>query len=159
LILTALDQESQVIRGLEMGAVDYLIKPITHKILVTRVRKILSLIPQRFGATSTACYEDDYLNINLDQHRVYVQGQAVKLTATEWRLLAYLVKHSGYILTFTQILDAVWDWTYTDRPEYVHVYISQLRKKLEPNPKVPQYLITEHGIGYRFEKNFSPHHP
>ena len=154
LILTAFNRDDQVIRGLELGAADYIIKPIAPKVLVARVRKILKLMPHRTEPILNTCYEDDYLKIDLHRHRVYVQAEAVKLTATEWRLLAYLVKHSDSILTFSQILDEVWGWTHADRPEYVHVYVSQLRKKLEPNPKVPQYLITEHGIGYRFEKKF-----
>ena len=81
-----------------------------------------------------------------------VDGQLVKLTATEYRLLAYLLNNPGQILTFRQILENVWGGEFRENTDYVHVYIWHLRKKLEKNPKSPRYILTEHGVGYRFEK-------
>ena len=78
-------------------------------------------------------------------------GKPIKLTATEHRLLAYLLENAGQILTFKQILENVWGWEYQDNIDYVHVYISHLRRKLERTPKKPRYFLTEHGLGYRFD--------
>ena len=97
-----------------------------------------------------ATYADDYLTIDLDERRVLVRGQPVKLTATEFRLLAYLLQNAGRVLTFRQILEHVWGWEYRDSTNYAHVYVWPQRQKLEEDPKNPRYLLTEHGEGYRF---------
>lgn len=151
-ILTVLEGEANMIRGLEHGAIDYLIKPFTSNLLLARLQAILrqlDLITQKGGKQ---IYEDDHLTINLAQHQVLIQQEPVKLTPTEYRLLSYLVVNAGQVLTFEQILDYVWGWERQTSPDYVHVYISSLRRKLEENPKQPKYLVTEYGLGYRFEK-------
>jgi DNA-binding response OmpR family regulator len=96
---------------------------------------------------------DDFLTIDLKERRVTVGGEQVKLTATEYRLLAYLVQNAGQVLTFTQILQNVWGWEYQDDLDYVRVYVWHLRQKLEQDPKNPRYIQTEIGVGYRFEKS------
>jgi two-component system KDP operon response regulator KdpE len=83
---------------------------------------------------------------------VAVRGEPVKLTRTEYNLLAYLLKNAGWIRTFEQILENVWGYEYQGSLEYVHVYISNLRRKIEIDPKVPTYLESAHGVGYRFNK-------
>ena len=90
--------------------------------------------------------------VDLHQKWVLVQSIPVKLTKTEYKLFSYLVQNAGQVLTFQQILDHVWGWGYQDSVEYVHVYISRLRQKLEKTPKTPHYILTEFGIGYRFKK-------
>lgn len=88
---------------------------------------------------------------DLDERRVAVQGEVVKLTPTEYRLLAYLVQNQGRVLEFRQILEGVWGFEYIDDIDYLRVYIWHLRKKIEPDPKKPIYLLNELSVGYRFE--------
>ena len=152
IMLTALGQDEHTIRGLDCGAVDYVTKPFSPKVLAARARAALRQATQAAETHQPASYSDDYLTIDLSQRRVLVRGELVCLTATEYRLLAYLVQNAGRVLTFRQILEKVWGWEYQDSVEYVHVYISHLRKKLEEDPKLPAYLLTEHRVGYRFEK-------
>lgn len=96
-------------------------------------------------------YADDYLTMDLRERRVTVDGELIKLTPTEYRLLAYLVQNAGRSLTSRQILENVWGWEYQDNVDYVRVYVWHLRQKLEEDPKDPQYIQTETGVGYRFE--------
>jgi two-component system KDP operon response regulator KdpE len=151
-MLTARGQDEDVIRGLEYGADDYLTKPFSIKVLVARARAVLrraALPPVDYSESTT--YADDYLTMDLQQRRVTVRGEIVKLTPTEYRLLAYLVQNAGRALTFSQILQSVWGWEYQDDVDYVRVYIWHLRQKLEEDPKNPKYIQTETGVGYRFE--------
>jgi len=151
-MLTARGQEEDVIRGLELGADDYLTKPFSIKVLVARARAVLrraALPPVDYSGSTT--YADDYLTMDLQERRVTVRGEIVKLTPTEYRLLAYLVQNAGRALTFSQILQNVWGWEYQDDVDYVRVYIWHLRQKLEEDPKNPKYIQTETGVGYRFE--------
>lgn len=152
IMLTALGQDEHTIRGLDCGAVDYVTKPFSPKVLAARARAALRQATQATESHQPISYSDEYLTIDLSQRRVLVCGELVRLTATEYRLLAYLVQNAGRVLTFRQILEKVWGWEYQDSVEYVHVYISHLRKKLEEDPKLPAYLLTEHRVGYRFEK-------
>ena len=154
IMLTSLNKEDDVIRGLDIGAVDYVTKPFSPKILAARIRTALrqTFLAAPLETPKKIAVEDEYLSIDLDEHRVSVNGEPVKLTKTEFRLLAYFVQNIGLILTFTQILENVWGWDYQDSIQYVHVYVSRLRQKIEPDPQQPRYLITEYGIGYRFEK-------
>lgn len=152
IMLTSLREDRDVIRGLEDGAVDYVTKPFSPKVLVARAQAALRQANLSTQPPRPTGFQDDYLHIDLENHRVTVNDTPVKLTKTEYRLLAYLVKHAGMVLTFEKILGNVWGWEYQDSIQYVHVYISRLRQKLEPDPKNPRYLLTEFGIGYRFEK-------
>jgi two-component system KDP operon response regulator KdpE len=151
-MLTARGQDEDVIRGLEYGADDYLTKPFSIKVLVAHARAVLrraALPPVDYSESTT--YADDYLTVDLQERRVTVRGEMVKLTPTEYRLLAYLVQNAGRALTFSQILQSVWGWEYQDDVDYVRVYIWHLRQKLEEDPKNPKYIQTETGVGYRFE--------
>ena len=151
-MLTARGQDEDVIRGLEYGADDYLTKPFSIKVLVAHARAVLrrAALPPVDDSESTT-YADDYLTVDLKERRVTAQGEMVKLTPTEYRLLAYLVQNAGRALTFSQILQSVWGWEYQDDVDYVRVYIWHLRQKLEEDPKNPKYIQTETGVGYRFE--------
>lgn len=152
IFFTASSREEDVVRGLDSGAVDFITKPVKPKILLARVRAALR---QTEGSTlikKHRVYHDQYLTIDLAAHRVTVQDRPVKLSATEFKLLAYLYQNAGQVLTSAQILSYVWGDSYQNNVEYVHVYASHLRKKLERNPKKPEYLLTEHGVGYRFDK-------
>ena len=151
IMLTSLGDDSDVIQGLDRGAIDYITKPFSPKVLAARARAAL-----RFASSTRPVesynYQDERLLIDLDHTRVLVAGEPIKLTKTEFKVLTYMVKNAGRVLTFQQILEQVWGWEYQDSIEYVHVYVSRLRQKLEENPKDPHYLITEYGLGYRFEK-------
>jgi two-component system KDP operon response regulator KdpE len=151
ILMTSLAEEKQIIKGLDC-AVDYVTKPFSVDVLVARVRAALRQAEQSGVAEKPTTYGDDYLSINLNERRVLVRGEPVKLSATEYKLLAYLFENANRVLTFEQILENVWGWEYRDSVDYVHVYVSHLRRKLEENPKQPRYLLTEHGVGYRFEK-------
>ena len=97
-------------------------------------------------------YGDDFLMVNIAERKVTVNGKQVKLTPREFRLFALLVENAGRILTHKQVLEKVWGWEYTDDVDYVRIYISHLRQKIEPDPALPRYLITEPGVGYYFQK-------
>ena len=146
IMLTTLDKDEEIIRGLNFGADDFVTKPFSREVLMARV---LALLPVEIGSPS---YRDNYLVIDLEKHLVFVLDKPVQLTATEFRLLAFLFQNAGQILTYQTILDRVWGWEYKDSIDYVHVYLSHLRRKLEEDPRNPRYLLTERGIGYRFEK-------
>jgi DNA-binding response OmpR family regulator len=152
IILTALDQDTNIIRGLACGADDYVVKPFNPEVLLARAQAVLRRagLPPAMDASPT--YDDDYLTIDLGERRVLVQGEIVRLTATEYRLLAYLVRYANRVLSFDQILQNIWGEDYRGNTAYVHVYIRRLREKLEVDPRNPTYLLTEYGIGYQFEK-------
>lgn len=157
MMLTALGHESDIVRALsESGADDYLIKPFSAEILVARVHALIrrSILPPLHQ--KPAIFEDDHLKIDLLKRQVSVQGQLVKLTTTEYRLLAFMLQNANRVISFDHILQHVWGPQYRDSVDYVHVYISRLRQKLEPDSKNPQYFVTQHGIGYRFQKDIGP---
>ena len=153
IMLTALDKDKDIVAALNDGADDYITKPFTIDVLLARAQAVLRRVslPEQVDDLPIS-YTDDHMTIDLEQRRVSVKGQLVRLTATEHRLLAYMLYNADQLLTFKQILEHVWGWEYQDNIDYVHVYVSHLRRKLECNPKKPQYLLSEHGIGYRFEK-------
>jgi two-component system KDP operon response regulator KdpE len=153
LFLTALDQQGDIARGYECGAADYVTKPFSVSVLLARAEAIVRRRPP--GDTSAPrwrIYDDGYLTIDPDRRVVLVQGKRIDLTHTEYEVLAYLYDHAGRALTLKQILQHVWGWEYGERVGYVQVYVSRLRKKLERDPRKPVYLLTERGVGYRFEK-------
>jgi two-component system KDP operon response regulator KdpE len=152
IFLTALGKEGDIIRGLNHGVVDYVTKPFSPQLLVARAQAVLRQAAPASGPEKTATYSDDYLTIDLETRQVLVRGEPVGLSTTEYQMLAYLLQNAGRVLTFRQILESVWGWEYRDSVNYVHVYVWHLRQKLEEDPKNPQYLLTEHGVGYRFQK-------
>jgi DNA-binding response OmpR family regulator len=152
IFLTALSGEDDVVRGLDDGAVDYVPKPCSSKVLLARARAALRQAELTSESEKLVSFRDDYLMIDLDQRRVLVCGQPVNLSAIEYRLLAYLLQNAGRVLTFRQILDNGWGGRFLDSVNYVHAYVWQLREKLEEDPKHPRYLLTEQGVGYQFQK-------
>jgi two-component system KDP operon response regulator KdpE len=153
IMLTAQDRPQDIIRGLDEGADEYVTKPFEVGVLVARVRAVLrrmSLVPTSPQKEEVA-YSDDYLSFNPVDRRVMVNGDLVKLTPTEYNLLALLIKNAGRVLPYRRLLEQVWGWEYIDDVDYLRVYIWHLRRKLEPDPKNPRYVLTEHGVGYRFE--------
>jgi two-component system KDP operon response regulator KdpE len=150
IMLTAKGEEDDKVKGLELGADDYVTKPFSPRELVSRVKAVL-----RRGSTFEEDEEgiievDDRLQIDFGRREVWVEGELVQLRPTEYRLLYHLVQNAGWVLTHDQILTKVWGYEYRDEPHYVRLYINYLRKKIEKDPSNPEYILTERGVGYRF---------
>jgi len=149
--------EDDVVHGLEYGADEYLLKPVGNKELVARVRAVLrrAELPSYLdGKEKAITFSDGFLTVDIIERKVMVNGEKVKLTPIEFRLLALLLENAGRILTHQQLLEKVWGWEYVDDLDYVRIYISHLRRKIEPEPTLPKYIITEPGVGYSFQKSF-----
>ncbi len=150
IMLTAKGEEEDRVRGLELGADDYITKPFSPRELVSRVRAVLRRTETATATTHGLIEVDDRLKIDFDRREVWVDGKLVKLRPTEYRLLYHLVQNAGWVITHDQLLAKVWGYEYRDEPHYVRLYINYLRKKLEEDPANPKYILTERGIGYRF---------
>ena len=150
IMLTAKGEEEDRVRGLEMGADDYITKPFSPRELVSRVRAVLRRTEMTGVSTHGLIEVDNRLKMDFGRHEVWLEGKLVKLRPTEYRLLYHLVKNSGWVLTHDQILTKVWGYEYRDEPHYVRLYINYLRQKLEQDPANPKYILTERGVGYRF---------
>jgi len=150
IMLTAKGEEDDRVRGLELGADDYVTKPFSPRELVSRVRAVLRRT-EAAGLTTREVYEvDDYLKLDFGRREIWVGGKLVKLRPTEYRLLYHLVQNAGWVMTYDQLLSKVWGYEYRDEPHYVRLYINYLRQKLEKDPANPKYILTERGVGYRF---------
>lgn len=152
IMLTALNDEQDMLKGLEAGADDFLSKPFSPAILLARATTILRRSEKPQTSADILNFYDGYLSIDFEKHAVVIKGKTLKITPTEFRLLTYLIRNAGRVLTSEQILTNVWGNQYRDSPEYVHVYVSQLRNKIEENPRQPRYILTLHGVGYIFER-------
>ena len=154
IMLTVRDDEEDKIKGLELGADDYVTKPFSHRELASRIKAVIRRTemdsPGGVSADGSRTVIDDYLQIDFNRRQVFVGGEEVKLRPTEYRLLYHLVKNAGYTLTHEMILSKVWGYEYRDESQYVRLYITYLRQKIEPNPSDPRYILTERGVGYRF---------
>jgi DNA-binding response OmpR family regulator len=152
IMLTALDHDEHMLKGLDAGADDFLSKPINREILLARAKAVIRRGEQTNGFQEIFNYTDGHLEIDIEKHRVLIGGEQIKLTPVEFRLLAYLVGNAGRVLSFEQILFSVWGSEYKGNDDYVHVYVSHLRSKIEPDPKNPRYILSIHGVGYIFER-------
>jgi DNA-binding response OmpR family regulator len=154
IMLTARGQEYDKIKGLKMGADDYIVKPFSLRELEARITAVLrrsrSAAPDTTTAVREVAYDDGNLAIDSEHWEVLHHGEPVSLTATERRLLFFLVEHAGHIVPTPLILAAVWGPEYQDESDYVKLYVWRLRHKLEDDPEQPEYLVTERGVGYRF---------
>jgi two-component system KDP operon response regulator KdpE len=149
IVLSAHDSEAEKVAALDAGADDYLTKPFGVDELLARVRVALRHSSKASGMKTSAITVGS-LAIDLANHLVTRNGEMVKLTATEYKLLAYLAGNAGRVLTHQAILNQVWGYAEGSQMEYLRVYIRQLRQKLEENPRNPQLILTESGVGYRF---------
>jgi two-component system KDP operon response regulator KdpE len=150
IMLTAKGEEEDKVRGLELGADDYITKPFSPRELVSRVKAVLRRIESTSVSSDELIEVDDRLKIDFNRREIWVEGKLVKLRPTEYRLLYHLVQNAGWVLTYDQILSRVWGYEYRDEPHYVRLYINYLRQKLEKDPSNPKYVLTERGVGYRF---------
>ncbi len=150
IVLSAQVRETDRVRGLNLGADDYLIKPFATSELIARVKSVL----RRYRMPAPEAdegYADGVLTIDYSRQLVYVKGREVMLSVKEFSLLTYLVKNAGRVLSHEQILDRVWGMDY-DSYESVKQYISYLRHKIEEDPSKPQLIVTVRGVGYRYNK-------
>jgi DNA-binding response OmpR family regulator len=150
IMLTAKTEEDDRVRGLELGADDYVTKPFSPRELVSRVRAVLRRSEGTREGKEGVIEVDERLKIDFDRREVWVEGKQVKLRPTEYRLLYHLVQNAGWVVTHDQILAKVWGYEYRDEPHYVRLYVNYLREKLEKDPANPKYILTERGVGYRF---------
>ena len=150
IMLTAKAAEADRVVGLELGADDYVVKPFSPRELVARVRAVL----RRFegdGMEADRIVVGD-LEIDLKTRELKVEGQSVELTPTEFDLLTYLARHPGQVFTRLQLLREVQGYTYDSFARTIDTHVKNLRRKIEPDPKEPKYILTVHGVGYRFAR-------
>jgi two-component system KDP operon response regulator KdpE len=150
IMLTAKGEEDDRVRGLELGADDYITKPFSPRELVSRIKAVLRRTKSFQEDQEDVIEVDGRLTIDFSRREVWVEGEKVDLRPTEYRLLYHLVKNAGWVNTHEQLLTKVWGFEYQDEPHYVRLYVNYLRKKLETDPSNPEYILTERGVGYRF---------
>jgi len=150
IMLTAKGEEDDRVKGLELGADDYITKPFSPRELVSRVRAVLRRVEPANSVSPDVIEVDENLKLDFSKREIWLKNEIVKLRPTEYRLLYHLAKNAGWVLTYDQLLSRVWGYEYRDEPHYVRLYINYLRQKLEEDPSNPQYILTERGVGYRF---------
>jgi len=150
IMLTVKGDEEDRIRGLELGADDYVTKPFSPRELASRIRAVLRRAEMPTPVAKTAIEIDDRLAVDFRQREVIVQGERIRLRPTEYRLLYHLVNNAGWVMTHEMLLSKVWGYEYRDETGLLRLYITYLRQKIEPEPGEPRYIFTERGVGYRF---------
>ena len=149
LVLSARQEQRQKVSALDSGADDYVTKPFGMDELLARVRAALRR--SSLDEAEQPVVETDAFTVDLAAHRVRTADGDVRLTPTEWHLLEILVRHPSQLVTQRELLQEVWGPAYQSETNYLRVYFSQLRRKLEPDPTKPRHILTEPGVGYRFE--------
>ena len=145
------NSEEDIVRGLECGADEYLTKPVGNRELLARVKAALRRAEKpSTNEKKNVHFSNGYLTIDVVERKVIVNGARLKLTPREFRLLALLVENADRIVSHQQVLENVWGWEYIDDVDYVRIYVSHLRQKIEPDPATPTYILTEPGVGYYF---------
>jgi two-component system KDP operon response regulator KdpE len=147
IVLSARGQETDKVAALDAGADDYLTKPFGISELLARIR--VALRHASIADSAEPVFESGTLRVDLAARQVFVRGEEIRLTPIEYKLLALLVKHAGLVLTHRQLLTDVWGPVYDTETQYLRVYMTQLRHKIEKEPAKPVLLITEPGVGYR----------
>jgi DNA-binding response OmpR family regulator len=151
IMLTAMSEQSQKVHGLEIGADDYLTKPFDPDELVARIRALLRRTQSTGPLEEQHLIEAGGLTIDLARRKVERDGEQIKLTPTEYKLLQVLAQQAGKVIPHTDLLSKVWGPEYKDDTDYLWVYIRYLRQKLEKDPSNPKYIVSVPGFGYRFE--------
>lgn len=147
IILSARSSEDEIVSALDAGANDYLTKPFRNGELLARIR---SCLRASHTQQESPILTFGNLTVDIGSHTARKNGELLKLTSTEYSLLALLARNAGKVLTHGQILREVWGHSYSNQTQYLRVFVGQLRKKIEDNPAQPAFIQTESGIGYRF---------
>lgn len=150
IMLTVRDEESDIVRGLELGADDYITKPFRYIEFIARVQAALRRAEKGPLGTAEEPFNSGEMTVDFSHRAVSLAGKPVKLTSTEYNLLCYLVRNAGKVLTHKNLLSQVWGEEYTDAVDYLKVHIQRLRQKLNDDAKEPRLIATEWGVGYRF---------
>jgi len=150
IMLTVRGEEEDRIRGLELGADDYVTKPFSPRELVSRIRAVLRRVEKPASSAGEVVRIDDRLSADFRQREVIVDGKRINLRPTEYRLLYHLVNNPGWVMTHEMLLSKVWGYEYREDTQLLRLYITYLRQKIEPEPSNPRYIFTERGVGYRF---------
>lgn len=150
IMLTVKSDEDDRIHGLDLGADDYVTKPFSPRELLSRIRAVLRRVEPARGSLEEPLVIDEDLQIDFPRRTVIARGQPIKLRPTEYRLLLHLVENAGWIVPQETLLSKVWGPEYRDDNQLLRLYITYLRKKIEPDPATPRYILTERGVGYQF---------
>ncbi len=150
IMLTVRANEEDKVRGLELGADDYVTKPFGARELTSRVKAVLRRTQSPVTPEEAVLRIDERLSVDFNQHEVILDGRRVKLRPTEFRLLFHLIENAGWAVPHETLLAKVWGHEYRDEIHYLRLYITYLRQKIEPDPARPRYILTERGFGYRF---------
>lgn len=150
IMLTARDEPIDRVRGLELGADDYVAKPFNHLELFARIKAVLRRLDAHAPVDRTAPFAHEELEVDFAAHQARLRGQPLKLTPTEFRLLAVLARNAGWVVPTERLLTQVWGREYAEEHDYLRVYIRRLRSKLGDDAEHPRYIRTERGLGYRF---------
>jgi two-component system KDP operon response regulator KdpE len=153
IMLTARDDVLDKVKGLELGADDYVTKPFDHLELLARVKALLRRLDMPQPVSRAPSFKSGNLTMDFATHEVRLDGERVPLTATEYKLLYHLVRNAGRVLPHETLLAKVWGREYIDEIDYLRVYIRRLRRKLEEDPEHPRHILTERGLGYRFRSD------
>jgi two-component system, OmpR family, KDP operon response regulator KdpE len=149
IVLSVRGEEGAKVEALDAGADDYITKPFGMDELLARIRATLRRAP--VADSSAKILEVGDFRVDLDAHTATQKGKELHLTPKEFELMVHFLRHAGKVLTHRTLLGAVWGGDYTEQTEYLRVFIGQLRKKIEPEPSTPRYILTEPWIGYRFQ--------
>jgi two-component system KDP operon response regulator KdpE len=150
IMLTVKSDEEDKVRGLELGADDYVTKPFGPREMASRIKAVLRRAEMPTSSDQSIIKVDDRFQIDFNHRQVVVDGEAIKLRPTEYRLLYHLVNNAGWTMPHETLLAKVWGHEYRDETHYLRLYITYLRHKIEEDPSNPQYILTERGVGYRF---------
>jgi two-component system KDP operon response regulator KdpE len=149
-MISARGEEADKVRGLELGADDYITKPFGYAELSARIRAVMRRAQSLPPVVGGGSFEAGPLQINYSTHQVLVNGSQVKLTPIEYKLLYQLTRNAGQVLQHDQLLTKIWGPEYLGEFDYLRIYVRRLREKIEPDPQHPQYILTERGLGYKF---------
>ena len=150
IMLTVKSDEEDKVRGLELGADDYVTKPFGPREMASRIKAVLRRAEMPTSSDQSIIKVDDRFQIDFNHRQVVVDGEAIKLRPTEYRLLYHLINNAGWTMPHETLLAKVWGHEYRDETHYLRLYITYLRHKIEEDPSNPQYILTERGVGYRF---------
>jgi two-component system KDP operon response regulator KdpE len=150
IMLTVQDDEDARVRGLELGADDYIGKPFGHRELVSRIKAVLRRLDAPAPLARDTVQVDSRLMVDFDRRLAVVDDEEIHLRPTEYKLLHHFINHPGKLLSHENLLSRVWGPEYRDDTQLLRLYVNYLRKKIEPDPANPRYIFNERGLGYRF---------